>query len=593
MTAKANCWEFMSCGREPGGSAANELGACPAATDESADGINGGHNGGRLCWAIAGTFCGGKVQGSQAAKRQSCLTCEFFERVTREEERSTAAPTEISGSQSRRLMIFALVCAAVFALYLALYRLLWPGAVNSGDEAISVATLIGSLAVAFYARAERGPGASSVVGFGYEALLALALSAMELRNIDPELISNQVSWTCVLIVFFPLIVPSSPRATVFASLLTASMSPLAYGLCVALGAPTASSTAVLLSRLIPQYICALCAFVPAMLLHRLFGQMKRARKLGSYELVAPLGQGGMGEVWRARHRMLVRPAAIKLIRPDGDRPEKMQVRFEREAQATATLQSPHTVQLYDFGIADDGAFYYVMELLRGIDLAQLVERFGPLPPERVIHLLIQACDSLDDAHRIGLVHRDIKPANIFVTKVGRSCDFVKVLDFGLVKLGKPADTTTTGQNTILGTPAYLAPEIATGEEDVDGRADVYALGCVAYCLLTGQPVFEANTPMEMAVAHVSSRPPPLSSRTDRPMPESLDQIVMNCLAKKPQDRPTAFQLAQKLKQAAVERAWTDERAQQWWTAHLPDMISGDRDVQQTHPIQRLVDPEQD
>ena len=210
----------------------------------------------------------------------------------------------------------------------------------------------------------------------------------------------------------------------------------------------------------------------------------------------------MGEVWRARHRLLIRPAAIKLIRQRalgamaGD-PELLVRRFEREARATAALTSPHTVQLYDFGVTEDGRLYYVMELLDGLDLDTLVRQHGPLPAERVVHLLRQVCSALQDAHGNGLVHRDIKPANVVVSRAGTTFDFVKVLDFGLVKLdsARSADKDAiklSAEGSWSGTPGYMAPEVVLGAADTDHRVDLYALGCVAYWLLTGKMVFEGE-----------------------------------------------------------------------------------------------------
>lgn len=275
--------------------------------------------------------------------------------------------------------------------------------------------------------------------------------------------------------------------------------------------------------------------------------------------------------------MLTRPAAIKLIRPSaGDGRDGVSEaavrRFEREAQVIARLRSPHTVELFDFGIAADGAFYYVMELLDGLDADSLLRRFGPIPPERAIYLLRQVCHSLSEAQSCGLVHRDIKPANIFLCRYGEEYDFVKVLDFGIV--GAVRDPTNTSlvhtrEDAVRGTPAFIAPEQAMGT-DVDGRADIYATGCVAYWLLTGQFVFTADTPMGLLLKHAQTPPPPPSARTELPIPPALDDLVLSCLAKDPAKRPQfARELSRRLAEVEGASTWTQDRARDWWVTHQP------------------------
>jgi serine/threonine-protein kinase len=327
------------------------------------------------------------------------------------------------------------------------------------------------------------------------------------------------------------------------------------------------------------------AYMGARVIYGLGREVAAARELGSYRLEERLGQGGMGEVWRARHRLLARPAAIKVIRPvvaaDGRAVqfEDLRRRFEREAQVTASLRSPNTVGLYDFGVADDGSFYYVMELLDGLDADTLVKRFGPLPAERVVHVLRQICHSLSEADSRGLVHRDIKPANIFLCRYGEEHDFVKVLDFGLVKaLGdrseggsEGGDTLTafTRENAIHGTPAFIAPEQALGR-GLDGRVDIYATGCVAYWLLTGQLVFTADTPMGLLMQHVKEPAVAPSARTETPIPSALDRLVLECLAKDPKDRPQSARLfAKRLGEIPGVSQWTEEMAREWWRRYQP------------------------
>ena len=300
-----------------------------------------------------------------------------------------------------------------------------------------------------------------------------------------------------------------------------------------------------------------------------------ARKIGAYVLVEKLGQGGMGEVWRAKHSALVRPAAIKLMRPrENGTPVDLQSlaqRFQQEAQATAMLRSPHTVAVYDFGQTSDGALYYAMELLDGLDLETLVEKHGPQPAERVVHFLRQAASSLGEAHAHGLVHRDIKPANLYTSVMGLDLDFLKVLDFGLVRQvsGGPA---LTAENGVWGTPAYMAPESAARNQ-YDARSDIYSLGAVAYWLLTGKTVFEAPTGNAMIAAQIRDTPVPPSQRTELPIPPALESVVMWMLDKDPEKRPqNADQLLRMLAAAALP-AWTQRRAEAWWRANMPQVLA--------------------
>jgi len=307
------------------------------------------------------------------------------------------------------------------------------------------------------------------------------------------------------------------------------------------------------------------------------GPLEKGREICCYRIEEPLGSGGMGEVWVARHRMLNRPAAVKMIRPEAlgpDRASRQRAvrRFVREARATSALRSHHTIDLYDFGITEEGAFYYIMELLDGLGLAELVKRFGPLPAGRGIFLLRQVCHSLGEAHDAGMVHRDIKPGNIFACHHGPDFDFVKILDFGLVKTRDDLDTgeaELTAENIVAGTPAFMAPEIATGGS-VDGRADIYALGCVAYWLLTGQRVFDEQTPLAVVLGHVQSEPEPPSRRTETEVPAAVEQVIMSCLAKDPEARPqSAGELDSVLAACPSSEKWDRQRAKEWWSLHMP------------------------
>jgi DNA-binding NtrC family response regulator len=307
--------------------------------------------------------------------------------------------------------------------------------------------------------------------------------------------------------------------------------------------------------------------------------LDEAVAVGSYRLVELLGAGGMGEVWLARHRLLARPAAVKLIRHDVQTAaahEQLVRRFEREAQVTAGLRSPHTVQLYDFGVNDSGSFYYVMELLDGLDLQRIVTDFGPQPAERVIMLLRQACRSLAEAHDHGLVHRDIKPANLFVTRLGSEYDYLKLLDFGIVK-DRPGQEATllSNQGIVPGTPAFMAPELIFGENRIDGRADLYSLACTAYWALTGQLVFQARTPAEMLLHHAQTPPVPPSQVSELPIPAELETLLMMCLEKDPARRSaSALDLDSRLARVRCEQPWTEDRARAWWEAHAPEIVAG-------------------
>jgi serine/threonine-protein kinase len=297
-----------------------------------------------------------------------------------------------------------------------------------------------------------------------------------------------------------------------------------------------------------------------------------ARKLGQYRLLRKLGSGGMGEVYLAEHVLLRRSCAVKLIRPDqaGDRVNL--TRFEREVRAMATLTHWNTVEVYDYGHTEDGTFYYAMEYLPGLSLQELVERTGPLPPERAVHLLRQLCGALAEAHALGVIHRDIKPSNVIVCERGAVADVVKLLDFGLVACAGVGAQCEGGekltlQGTILGSPPYMAPEQALGKGELDARTDIYSLGGLAYFLLTGQPPFQRETAMETLVAHVHEAPTPL--RDLRPeVPADLAEVVMRCLEKGPEARyPDAESLEQALEQCACADLWGRREARRWWQQH--------------------------
>jgi serine/threonine-protein kinase len=389
----------------------------------------------------------------------------------------------------------------------------------------------------------------------------------------------------VTVMLRAILLPSKPGRT---TLISALVFVPTIVVCIARHHPTAflpgfapayQKLHMTLNTVLWSVLGTTLATIVSRVLYGLRRQVAEASELGQYLLEERIGGGGMGEVWRARHRLLIRPAAIKLIRKDavdamaGDT-ELLVRRFEREARATAALTSPHTVQLYDFGVTEDGRLYYVMELLDGLDLDTLVRQHGQLPPERVVHLLRQVCAALQDAHGNGLVHRDIKPANIVVSRAGTTFDFVKVLDFGLVKLDSARDTDRelvklSTDDSWSGTPGFMAPEVVLGTA-TDHRVDLYALGCVAYWLLTGKMVFEGENAVQVMMKHAQAEPQRPSARIGRALPAALEALVMACLEKDPSRRPASAEaVGDRLSAVALTEAWTAERAEQWWARHRP------------------------
>ena len=439
-----------------------------------------------------------------------------------------------------------------------------------------------ALAVAILIQTNRIPlSAIAVTGLVLEVVGSYGIVAAELAN--PTRITTPgfigFSWVAVWTLLFTMVVPTRPRRAAIAALVSVSSVPVGMAVLTATGVPTAASRSspieFFFSHVFAYLLVVVMAYVVARVVYGLGTEIRRARELGSYRLVEPLGQGGMGEVWRGEHRLLARPAAIKLIRTalkscDSSGGTEAMRRFEREAQVTAQLRSPHTVDLFDFGVAEDGSLYYVMELLDGLDAEALVQRFGPLPAERVVYIWRQICHSLSEADSRGLVHRDIKPANIFLCRYGEEYDFVKVLDFGIVKAANETVATRmpiTLDQMVRGTPAYIAPEQALNGE-VDIRTDIYATGCVAYWLLTGQTVFTAESPIALVMHHVRTPAAPPSTRSELPIPAGLDEVVLSCLAKDVADRPpTAKELSRRLGALNLASLWTEERAHEWWVAH--------------------------
>jgi serine/threonine-protein kinase len=521
-----------------------------------------------------------------------------------------AIPNDLLKQASRRLEIISLLATAIWTVASIAWHLQLGS--KSGrigfasyqlSDNIAVVAVIASLAMYYYARnRNRDPRFIPNLGLGYMVLTTTAIGLITHWYIDPKVgqppIAPTISWIGVVILMFAAVIPISTRKTIIAGLIAASMNPVGMLIARERGVWHFGSWLDAVMMHWPDYVLIGVAVVIARVVTMLGQEVSKAREMGSYQLGDLLKRGGMGEVYRATHTMLARPAAIKLIRPEmlgGDNGDDAQIavkRFYREAEAAANLRSPHTVELFDFGVTDDETLYFVMELLEGMDLESMVQKHGPLPAARVIHILCQVCESLGEAHARGLVHRDIKPANIHVGHVGIQDDFVKVLDFGLVKSVAASSEVSlkaldfgvvksvaagsevspdTAVGSTPGTPAYMAPEMALGET-VDGRSDIYALGCVAYYLLTGKLVFEADSAIQTVARHLHHEPVAPSVRAGIEIPQALDRVVLSCLAKNPDERPaTAAELSHALRTVDVQ-PWSEAQAAEWWARNRTEAL---------------------
>lgn len=502
---------------------------------------------------------------------------------------TTTLPADIVLEQDRRIVLFAGVSGFVWSFALTMDAFVLPVLVGISPplpgvllETAGAAVMIGVFVVLRFARSD--PRAKAKAGIWLVLLNAFFLTMIELSHMDGAAEGlGRPSWTAIVILTAAVTMPTTPRRTLVGSLVAASMGPVAVTITYVLDRPV-PPLSVTFAYYLPNYVFAAVATLPSAMFQRMGRQLKLARDLGNYELVERLGGGGMGAVYRARHRFLARDAAVKLVRPEalGETELAAQAqlrRFEREAQATASLKSEHSIRLFDFGATEDGSFYYVMELLDGRDLQTLVKEFGPLPHQRAMYLVGQVCRSLAEAHARGMVHRDVKPANIFLCRMGLEFDFIKVLDFGLVKTREQdkatdvAETPVTGQQQLIGTPAYMSPEMILGRPDVDRRADVYGIGCVAFYLLTGTHVFDGNH-MQVLLDHMHTEPPSASQRLGAVLPAEVDAFVRDCLRKNPADRPQdARELLKRIDAHNLAGTWSSAEAEAWWQERLPTLAA--------------------
>ena len=381
----------------------------------------------------------------------------------------------------------------------------------------------------------------------------------------PDSLPYVFSSLCLLVVARAVVVPSGGRRTLR---LTIPVVPALVAIAILRG-PEGLLEAQYVADVVLKGVILLAAVLLATLASRVNFTLRRqvyeAKRVGPYEFVEKIGEGAMGEVWRATHSLLKRPTAIKLLRPEITGADTL-TRFEREVMLTSRLTHPNTISIYDYGRTADGVFYYAMEYLDGADLEKIVKATGPLPPARVLHVLDQVCGALEEAHETGLVHRDVKPGNIHLCRRGRDFDVVKVLDFGLVRDTKSESPSITRSGAFVGTPITGAPERFFGADGTPA-SDLYSLGATAYFLLTGDYPFVGSTVMETVQMHLHDSPAPPSSRREG-IPADLDRIVLRCLAKEPADRPPgAAALREDLARCDPGERWNQADAREWWRAN--------------------------
>jgi serine/threonine-protein kinase len=424
--------------------------------------------------------------------------------------------------------------------------------------------------------------AKELVIFGLPAAFFVLLQHRAILNdANRGFLSPPMAFWLLLMFTYAMFIPNSwRRATLVIGGIVIAPTLLAVGMMWVYPQVAAVTTPIdFVRNMLVLGVSGVAAIFGTHLINALRREVLEAKQLGQYRLVSLIGTGGMGEVYLAEHRMLKRPCAIKLIHPDRAGDPQVLARFEREVRMTARLSHWNTVEIFDYGRTEDGTFFYVMEYLPGLSLEDILQRHGPLPAERVIHLLRQTCQGLREAHSIGLIHRDIKPANLFAAQRGGLYDVAKVLDFGLVKaVAEIPSARLTQDGAISGTPLFMSPEQASGIGGVDARSDIYSLGAVGYMLLCGRPPFDRRSPLEVLIAHARDEVvPPSQLKSD--IPADLEKVILRCLAKKREDRyQNAEALEQALAQCAAAEQWTQSRAAHWWL----ESTSGNRGGSQSH-----------
>jgi serine/threonine protein kinase len=475
-----------------------------------------------------------------------------------------------------RLRTYALVNLLFTVAYWPAFYLIWSRDPRFGPDvafdhvtdasAWGLVLVYGVFALFFFAR----PWTVSLLvtlDVVFNAAIGAAFAAIVLHHPSPlvAVLEGELALMSVLSIR-ALLVPSSARRTALAGVcMCASPAVMLLRNGAHFSTDMLAYSTLVFIFVTWSLIVIVFSSVASSVLYGLRRAVEDAKRFGQYTLLEKLGEGGMGVVYRARHAMLRRPTAIKLLN-SSNRATSLS-RFEQEVQLMAELTHPNTVTVHDYGCTSDGVFYYAMEHLDGVDLEFLVEVAGPQPAARVIHILRQACGALAEAHARGLIHRDVKPGNIFLCRERGAPDIVKMLDFGVVKdMTQTQDAGATGEQSVIGTPLYLSPESISKPKSIDARSDLYSLGAVGYFLLCGQPVFRGDTLLAICAHHLHSVPEPPSLRVDRPIPADLEAVLLRCLEKKPNARPaSAEELAAALSACAVTDDWSTLRARAWWS----------------------------
>ncbi len=476
----------------------------------------------------------------------------------------------------RRLRLATLVLAVGFAVFLVLHAALFrpTDPVRVFFLAFHVVTTVtlGGVAAVICRRCEvslRSLRIYELTAFGLPAAFFMTLQYLDVhRSASEGHFDFPIGAWLVMIYTYALFIPNTiRRASIVVALMTLAPVALLIGQVALQPAVAAVASGVdVLAIVLLLVLAAVGSIFGVDTIGSLRLEAFEAKQLGQYRLKQLIGAGGMGEVYLAEHNLLKRPCVIKLIQAEKAGDPRTLARFQREVRSTAKLSHWNTVEIFDYGHTQDGTFYYVMEYLPGMSLAEMVERFGPLGPERAIHFLAQACDALTEAHAVGLIHRDIKPGNLFAAQRGGVHDVTKLLDFGLVKpvTDDEHSVQLTLEGSITGSPLYMSPEQAVGDHHPDARSDIYSLGAVGYFLLTGRPPFEGDRPIKVMIAHAHHDVTPPSQLVES-IPDDLEQVILRCLQKEPSRRyQTAAELAAAFRQCDAAARWTADDAARWW-----------------------------